>query len=310
MSNDEIIELTTLCSALADGTLTAAQKERLNALLRESEEARQFHVRYTDLSASLYSYAAEMQSEAPTAKIVQSGIPWRTTLLAVAAMAMLTLIVWFSRIAPAPLLQPELVALVTGTKDCVWSAAPLQAGERVQAGRRIDLKIGFAEITFDSGAQVTLEGPASLVVSSAWDAALVNGALKAKVPEEAIGFRISHPSVEVVDLGTEFSMIADGTDAEVLVLKGSVETSGKGEAKSLVLRETESRRFGRDGVSTVRDHERKFARFARLQKLDRPAVNVDFAHWTFDDATGTPLFKQAKSRKKGAAPAQLDSEGT
>ena len=48
--------------------------------------------------------------------------------------------------------------------------------------------------------------------------------LKASVPSEAVGFRISTPAVEVVDLGTEFTMLAEpaGTAAEVRVLKGEV----------------------------------------------------------------------------------------
>ena len=82
--------------------------------------------------------------------------------------------------------------------------------------------------TITGGAQVVLEGPASLDLHSAWSALFHHGALKAKVPPEAIGFRIENPAVQIVDLGTEFSMLAEKNGAaEVFVIEGSVEASGR-----------------------------------------------------------------------------------
>ena len=137
---------------------------------------------------------------------------------------------------------------------------------------------GFAEITFDSGAQVVLEGPASLDLNSAWDATLRRGTLKANVPTEAMGFRISNPSVEVVDLGTVFTMIADRSGAaDVLVLKGMVETSSRDSAgpadhssSTKISRVT----LRRSGVSKVSDPEQKFARVAQPVAA-RPLCAVD-----------------------------------
>lgn len=63
MNDSERVELNELCSALVDGRLSAEENDRLQALLRGSEEARQFYVRAMQLSSSLYGYAAEMQSE-------------------------------------------------------------------------------------------------------------------------------------------------------------------------------------------------------------------------------------------------------
>ena len=62
--------------------------------------------------------------------------------------------------------------------------------------------------------------------------------------------------MEVVDLGTEFTMIADGSGAaDVLVLKGMVETSSRDSAgqRTIVLRENQSRHFTRSGISKVSD---------------------------------------------------------
>ena len=79
----------------------------------------------------------------------------------------------------------------------------------------------------DSGAQIVLQGPAALDVNSAWSATLNRGTIKASLPPEAMGFSIQNPTVEVVDLGTEFTMFADagGASTDVLVLKGEVEAA-------------------------------------------------------------------------------------
>ena len=65
LSDRDILELSELCSAVVDGRLTDAQRQRLEAWLARSEEARRFYVRALGLSASLYHYAAEMHADVP-----------------------------------------------------------------------------------------------------------------------------------------------------------------------------------------------------------------------------------------------------
>src|SRR5207248_10357328 len=140
-------------------------------------------------------------------------------------------------------------------KDCQWvnNAVAIQPNGRLRKGQQVELAKGFAEITFDSGAQVLLQGPALLDINSAWSATLKRGTLKASFPPEAMGFSISNSTVEVVDLSTEFTMFADagGTAADVLVLKGEVEAAPRTPANQqpFVLREKDYRRFAASGVS-------------------------------------------------------------
>ena len=138
---------------------------------------------------------------------------------------------------------------------------------------------------------MTLEGPASLDLSSAWDAVLHRGTLKANVPTEAIGFRISNPSVEVTDLGTEFSMVADeGGATEVFVLKGAVEAAPRDAAgnagETVVLRETQSRRFAVAGGTDVRDRDAKLAKHMRKVAIERFTRPANYVHWSFDEEAG------------------------
>jgi hypothetical protein len=192
------------------------------------------------------------------------------------------------------------VAALSGTKDCEWSSEAMQTGASLQAGQRVSLKSGMAEITFDSGARVTVEGPASLLVASAWDASLESGAANASVPAEAEGFRLSNKSVELVNSDAELSMIANPTSTEVLVRKGSVAASSHSSVVPVVLRENDSRSFNASGISDVKDLERKRAKFARVLKFDRHISPSGYAHWAFDDTANASLTAETKGKKKAA----------
>ncbi len=294
LTDAEILELTELCNALADGTLTTEQRARLAEKLAANEEARRFYVRFAGLSASLCQYASEMQSEAPDAarRFWQQPIFWwsAASFAAAAAALAMFLVPDFSApetsVAAVELETQDYVAQVTDLKDCVWAdpAAALEAGAQVERGRRLELLQGVAEITFDCGAQVTLEGPATLVLNSAWDASLPQGTLSAVVPHEAIGFRVTNPEVEVVDLGTEFSVVAKhGSATEVYVHKGKVQTIPRGveshEQPAFVLVADQSRQFDRSGSAEIKHAHPKFRALSRharkeqaLGKPDMPQV--------------------------------------
>ncbi|MDP3071783.1 MAG: LamG-like jellyroll fold domain-containing protein [Opitutaceae bacterium] len=295
LSDGDILELNELFGALVDGTATEKQRERLARLLRDSEAARRCYVRAMGQSASLHLYAAEMQSDAPDARPSRGNLlsfaRWVGGALAVAA-ALAVGFILFSRWASGernvrPATRAEFVARITGEKGSEWSSGGegLQPGTYLRKGQRLELRAGYVEITFDSGARVMLEGAASLDVNSAWDATLRRGTLKASVPPEAIGFRVSNPFVDVLDLGTEFTMIADANGgAEVLVNKGEVEAAprGRGEVEAILLREKEARRFAESGMSDVTDRERKFALFTQPLELQRLKTTLGYAHWSFD----------------------------
>ncbi|HSU57565.1 MAG TPA: LamG-like jellyroll fold domain-containing protein [Candidatus Dormibacteraeota bacterium] len=297
LTDQETLELNELCNALVDGVLTGAQKQRLEKILASSEAARCFYVRAIGLSASLFSYASEMQLEAPERKSQPNIIrvaSWWLGSLAAAALLVLTLWLSFKPARPVPLSvvkTEELVARVTGLKDSRWgtSTAPAQAGDYLRKGQVLQLAAGYAEITFDSGARVLLEGPAILELGSAWDATLRSGTLKASVPPEAIGFQVNNPQVNIVDLGTEFTMIADGSgSADVLVLKGEVEASPRDAAdeRKIVLSEKQSRHFTSSGVSKVRNSAERFARISQPPSLDPFSPATSYVHWSFDETTG------------------------
>ena len=308
LSDPELLELNALCNALVDGIITDVERARLASMLLASEDARRFYVRALSLSSSLMQYAGEMQSDAPDIPVIPSRVvrpaAWIWSLGSLAAAAAIVLAFWLGwtrdRVPSTPVvaeiaeISPETdegIARLSGAKDCHWSGPAIQPGEELHRGQQIKLESGFAEITFDCGAQVTLYGPAALDLESAWEAVLQRGTLKASVPAEAQGFRVSNPSVNVVDLGTEFSMVTDESGAtEVFVLKGTVETTARdaagNEQRPVVLSEKQARRFARAGGSEVHDREAKIEKLMHKVALVRMTQPVNYVHWSFDEAAG------------------------
>jgi hypothetical protein len=299
MTDNERVELNELISALVDERAGEKERARLGELLAASEEARRFYVRSMDMSASLFEYAGEMQSERPEPKNVIAFPGWSRWIAPLAAAAAVAIGIWIARSflgstqPGAAEEQPESVAHLSGSKDCKWIGSAPASGDDLARGRRLELESGFAEITFDSGAQLMLTGPATLDLRSAWEAELQRGTLKASVPPEAVGFRVVNAAVEVVDLGTEFSMTAEeGGVAEVFVLKGEVEVqprdqggASSGQPRS-VLREKQARRFAKAGTSDVRDRDKKFQRFAAKVAVERMARPLNYTRWSFDEGAG------------------------
>lgn len=296
MNDNERVELNELISALVDNRATTAERTRLEEMLAASDEARRFYVRSMAMSASLYDYAGEMQSELPEPSNVVQFSSWSRWAAPLAAAAAVLLGIFLARDFFGPAQpgngeeQMESVARLSGSKDCKWRGIAPAPGDELVRGRHLELESGFAEVTFDSGAQVTLSGPATLDIHSAWEAELLRGTLKANVPPEAIGFRVVNAAVEVVDLGTEFSMTAEeGGAAEVFVLKGAVEVqprSGSGEQPRSVLREKQARRFAKAGASDVRDGDKKFQRFAAKIAVERMGRPLNYVRWSFDENAG------------------------
>ena len=82
-----------------------------------------------------------------------------------------------------------LVGRVTGAVDCQWADSNTEAFEHdgVRLGREYVLLSGFLEITYDSGAKVILQGPATYEVESRQGGFLLLGKLTVRVEARAEG---------------------------------------------------------------------------------------------------------------------------
>ena len=272
-------ELLALLDKLVAGELHDEQAQALADRLRDDAAARRTYIEYLDLhstlaweassAADLDEWMAQAQSKNTEGKLQAQGelktrdrilqraahlfLGTRLRVALTVASCFLLVTLTLLAVAPAPLFVFEhpapgdpvdrvIAGRITGSVDCVWqdSALPLGYGSTLYKGQRVELISGTAEVTFASGAVVTLRGPAAYVVDSDSRSTLRYGELAAYVPKRASGFSVQTPGALVVDRGTRFGIVvavsneqsnaaAAGepavTSEEVHVFEGAVEFS-------------------------------------------------------------------------------------
>ena len=249
-------ELRALCDRLLDGDFTAEDRTRLEALVRGDAGLRRLYVETMHQHAALRQSASRF-SEGPLAEVLRGpesadappsgrgstggnilrprlGGPWWKLAAGLAIGAA----VWWL----APQAAPPPLATLVETHGARWenSALPTAPGSALHAGR-LRLAEGVARIVFQSGAQVSLEGPAELELRGPNECYLHTGALTAHVPEPARGFVVATAYARLIDHGTDFGISADASGrGEVQVLSGEVELQHgrSGEIRRLGTRES------------------------------------------------------------------------
>jgi hypothetical protein len=244
-------ELNRLVGDFCNGTSSETDVCRLDALLERDESARHFYNNYMFLHAALYadhaSIPLDMEADgassdeervsrvAKRAEKARTGMPSSWVILAASFIGVAALSSWLTYVSThsrtdATVLSfssptsDQAVAKITATRNCLWQS-PSEGpgfGATLYAGQQLSLAAGLVEVTFNDGAQVVLEGPATFDLRSKGQAELREGRIAAVVPERARGFAVSTAGLNVVDLGTEFGMLAKSGETEVHVFRGQV----------------------------------------------------------------------------------------
>ena len=163
-------------------------------------------------------------------------------------------------------------ARLTGVYDCRWTGSfHPPRNEVLNVDDYINLASGLAEVTYDSGAKVLLQGPCTYKIESPSSGYLRVGRLTARVkgneelrtkkeelpaptsslPLPTSSFVVNTPTATVTDLGTEFGVDVDGVGAtDSLVFVGSVKVNtvvddGQKQAGVVTLKANESARVER-----------------------------------------------------------------
>lgn len=108
--------------------------------------------------------------------------------------------------------------------NCVWKTSSGESqnrADKIKVGK-YELVSGVAQLWFDSGSHLTLQGPCELIVDSIASATLMNGSIVVNVSELSDGFLLATPESSIVDLGTEYGVTINETSTEVHVFDGSV----------------------------------------------------------------------------------------
>lgn len=255
MTDADRWQLLETCERALAGRLEPEEKEGLNARLRQDPEARALFAAALHQHAELKFDTHLLKDLADDPSSTASGNEalflltkprqtWlQTTLAAAAGVAVLGFVgaLWNWQISSPPGVAPAAVptvATVVKARDCKWagSTLPTAEGSRITTGT-LELAEGLATLKFDSGAEIVMEGPATLEIVDAMACRLVKGTLMADVPPSAIGFVVDTPDAKVVDYGTRFGVSA-GEDGKYLVkvLEGLVEVNPKASGESRQLR--------------------------------------------------------------------------
>ncbi|MHC5100419.1 MAG: FecR domain-containing protein [Planctomycetota bacterium] len=140
----------------------------------------------------------------------------------ISAAAILMLVLYVHLVPPTP---PE-VATVSKSMDAQWSSdLPIEPGTPLVSDLKpIQLTQGTVEFVTDKLVRVVLEAPAEFYFASDSQVSMEHGRLFASVPKQGTGFTVETPNCKVIDLGTEFTVLAhlEG-DTEVHMYKGKAE---------------------------------------------------------------------------------------
>ena len=136
-------------------------------------------------------------------------------------------------------------AVLSGQDGAVWSVNPLIEGDLLPSGE-LHLKAGRVHIELFSGVQMVIQGDSQFSIDSPMQVTMDRGIARARVPEQAQGFKIKTNNGDVIDLGTEFSINVDNGGADVYVVDGEVELQPRN-SDSLRIDAGYSRRMSRSG---------------------------------------------------------------
>lgn len=320
-------ELEAMLSQWCDGTLTAEAASRLDALLTTDEGARHCYTNYMFLHAELYSQHATLgmvdgpcseeclvpnlsdsSRSRPSSLFSFGWLAVAAALVGVAAVSswLTHLVVSGSSIPVSVAISGEggeawrgapTVAKITATRNCLWQpmSEGVGYGMRLHAGQRLELAAGLVEITFDDGAAVVLEGPATFEVRDRGRSALLSGRLAASVPLRAQGFEVATTRVNVIDVGTEFGVMAEPEGAtEIHVFKGLVKAQlldESGQAVRLVELNTSEAARIQPALSLVARIPARDEEFVRTLSIAPGPHDGLYAYEGFNYPTG-PLAEQ------------------
>lgn len=180
------------------------------------------------------------------------------------------------------------VARLTRVADCRWADQGLAPGDPLKTGQWLHLAAGVAEVKFDIGVRLVVQGPALLKFESADSARLEIGKVTAEIfTERARGFSIRTLRATFVDQGTEFGVeVAPGGSSRIHVFKGRVDVDMDGEkgnspvAAERLMENVGARLEGdAPSMTLIADTGESFIRSLDQAGRDRHVV----AYWRFED---------------------------
>lgn len=256
-------DLETRILQMLDGELDARGIKQLDIELQEDKQARKLYIQTAALHSALQSHHQSRTelSHMPivSAKRLLAYQQRRIMKISIAAAAVFifsTALLWM-HIASTP---PTALARFQVAQDTSYTlthsdSSHLPGGNVMRIGSKLRLHSGVIEAEFSSGARCIIEAPSELKVISENRISLTGGVSWFEVPPQAVGFTIETPELEIVDLGTEFGVIATVKNMpEIHVIKGSVEIgmrAHESKVRKILLKAGQARKLDASGELQV-----------------------------------------------------------
>lgn len=247
-----------ILSAVADGTASEAQVDELTRLLQSDAEARRFYVRYMDMHAALAS------GNLPRGNVRGRRTPWGFMVASLLAASLLVAWIAVSRLKPGALgdgaqasrmAEAAPAGYVATIASC--SADAILDGKAAAPGARLTLRsyhltAGNANIRFDGGARILLEGSTRFEIHSRRVMRIDEGTFVFHGDQTCESIEVITPHSVFKNIGTRYAAVVDSLREEVHVAEGAVRrtTGSDTEPKRHELIEAGvGRRYGLSGDS-------------------------------------------------------------
>ena len=297
-----------------DGDLTEREQESLAHTLRDQHDARETFVELCLDQAALAEVAPAESSALlgqsvdpavyPSTTVIPMSPPvfWSLCAAVLVGLSLLISLLWRpsqnghdSRPVASAGFDADFIATLAQVTQCRWdhNDASFESGARLSPSE-LGLTRGVAEILFDRGTRVVLDGPARFTPLSDRGGYLHRGRLVAHSFRDVAGFAIQTPAAIVVGQEGEFGVWVDEAGAsEIHVFAGAVEIAvrqdGEMDPARYIVRANQSRRIEstpqavRAAVPIPFD-ERSFVRSLPRTDLVYPPSLVSY--WNFDEQGG------------------------
>ena len=217
-----------LIAGWLDGSLTEAEHTELDEWLKTDDDNMRLFTDAAMFEQQIQSAIVAVEEQPAAASFDASAGAAQPrvfsrrafAVFAAALVVILALVFWSQH--PVD----KTFATLEQTRAALWESGdlPTAEGSRLERGT-LRLAEGLATLRFDSGAEVVLEAPATLILTDATNCELTQGTAVSDIPESALGFRIKTPSADVVDYGTRFavSVHEETGETHTQVIEGRVQ---------------------------------------------------------------------------------------
>ncbi|MDF1743623.1 MAG: FecR domain-containing protein [Gimesia sp.] len=284
-------ELYELFDALFSNEISAEKHLQLQHQLENDPQARQSYYDYLDVLQGLGTLSQAQQdilavsqlpnhSLDPTASVTETRAqrapqPYLKYLSVIVASAVMVLgIEWWvvdrsSNSKQSVEITQESatpVATMVRSRDCQWSGEqqPKFEGHNLLT-RELSLEQGVAELRFDSGVRLVIEGPTKLRIDSSTSATVSMGRVVLHGHELAEEFELTTPRAKLYDIGTEYGTSVDEAgNVEVHVFDGAVRIQeNKNDLASnnpVIIQAGAAKQIGQDSSSDIALAPERFKR--------------------------------------------------